>query len=319
MFVQNNSNDFCKMNNNIQIIEAEKIDVTKWNKCVLQYQAPIYCNYVYLNTMADNWVGLVLNNYEAIMPICYRKKIGIQYSYNPAFIQQLGWIGKTNIDWKEVEKIILNFVIGGDIMLHHSNQCENFNTILKSNFIINLNQSYQLIYANYKTDLKKNLKKAAKQNFIYTQSNKINFAIDLYKKFYSDKINSLSTKDFSNFKKLCSILTKEKKCFVREVVNANNECLAIALLFQDNSRIYNLANSTTITGRKTEANHFLLDNILKEFSNTNLIFDFEGSDLIGVKTFYQKFGAIDEPYLHWRLHKNKFDALMNQLKKIIHL
>jgi hypothetical protein len=302
------------MNYNIKIINAEEIDVEKWDACVAKYKASIYSSYIYLNTMADRWVGLVFNNYEAIMPICYRKKLGIKYSYTPAFIQQLGWIGNTKIGWKEVEKTILNFVSGGDIMLHHSNQFKNINFVPKSNFIIHLNKSYQLIYENYKNDLKQNLKKALKQHFTYQPNNFIHLAIDLYKTFYSNRMNKLSIKDFNNFKKLCVCLAKEKKCFIREVVNSNNDCLAIALLLKDDNRIYNLANSTTALGRKTEANHFLLDNIIKEFSNSNLIFDFEGSDLIGVKTFYIKFGAIDEPYFHWQLHKNKLDILINLIK-----
>ena len=92
-----------------------------------------------------------------------------------------------------------------------------------------------------------------------------------------------------------------------------HELLAIALLLKDDNRIYNLANSTTTLGRKTEANHFLIDNILKEFANTTFIFDFEGSDLAGVKIFYQKFGAVEEPYFHW--HFNNLPWWIKWMKK----
>ena len=56
-------------------------------------------------------------------------------------------------------------------------------------------------------------------------------------------------------------------------------------------------NTTTPAGRKTEANHFLLDSIIKEFSDQPFVFDFEGSDLPGVKAFYQNFGPVNEGYL----------------------
>ena len=291
------------MKNNFQIIPSSKINAAKWDECVLKHKASIYASSIYLNTMANYWMGIVLNDYEAVMPICYRKKFGIVYSYVPAFMQQLGWIGEMNIEWKEIEKYVFDFVKYGDVMLNSNNKFLDLQVETKSNFIIDLNNSYENIYTNYKSDLKQNLKKAAKEDFFYYASNDINEAIALYKKFYGNRMNGLSAKDFSNFKNLCSTLQQTNNCIVREVKNNNNELLAIALLLKDDNRIYNLANSTTTLGRKTEANHFLIDSILKEFVNTNLIFDFEGSDLAGVKSFYQKFGAVDEPYFHWHFNE----------------
>jgi hypothetical protein len=44
------------------------------------------------------------------------------------------------------------------------------------------------------------------------------------------------------------------------------------------------------------ANHFLLDQIIQEFSEENLIFDFEGSERKGIKEFYQSFHPENQPY-----------------------
>ena len=286
------------MQTKLQTIPSNKLNAHKWNECVDTHQAKIYFRFEYLNLMADNWIGIVLNDYEAIFPICYRKKFGITYSYTPAFIQQLGWVGN-NIDWKTIEEKTLQFVSYGDIMLNN----EGFQNLPeKANYVLDLNQSYQDIHNNYKSDLKQNLKKAVKENLIYVESVDVNNAIDLYKKIYANRMNGTSESDFANFAKLCNLFYQAGKCIVREVRNSENNLLSIALLLKDNDRIYNLANSTTELGRKTEANHFLIDRILNEFSDTNMIFDFEGSDLPGVKTFYQKFGAVNEPYYHWHFN-----------------
>jgi hypothetical protein len=77
--------------------------------------------------------------------------------------------------------------------------------------------------------------------------------------------------------------------------------------------LYNLMNSTTNAGRKTGANHFLFDEIFKEFAASNLVFDFEGSDIPGVKIFYEKFGAANQPY--YRLHFNKLPPLIKWIKQ----
>jgi len=48
-------------------------------------------------------------------------------------------------------------------------------------------------------------------------------------------------------------------------------------------------NATTEDGRKSAANHFLIDQLIREFCEEEWLLDFEGSDLEGVKHFYQSF------------------------------
>jgi hypothetical protein len=71
-------------------------------------------------------------------------------------------------------------------------------------------------------------------------------------------------------------------------------------------------NCTTLEGRKTEANHFLFDSILKEFAGSSLLFDFEGSDISGVKNFYEKFGTTNQPYC--KLHFNNLPKVIKWIK-----
>jgi hypothetical protein len=53
--------------------------------------------------------------------------------------------------------------------------------------------------------------------------------------------------------------------------------------------------------------------LFKEFTNQEMLFDFEGSDLQGVQKFYEKFGAINQPYFHW--HYNLLPKPIKWLKK----
>ena len=126
-------------------------------------------------------------------------------------------------------------------------------------------------------------------------------------------MSNVKSSDFTNFIILCLQLKKEGKCLVRKVINIEGELLAIALFLKNENRLYNIANSTTSLGRKTEANHYLMDRIIHEFSSSPLTLDFEGSDLPGVKTFYQKFGATVVPYFHW--HFNVLPWWLKLLKK----
>lgn len=262
--------------------------------------------------MSENWVGIILNDYEAVFPICYKKKWGIVYCYTPAFIQCFNWVG-VNENWEVIKTEVQKFAKYGDVMISFVSKNELTKLESKCNYIISLNSNYEFIYKNYKSDLKQNLKKAAKENLIYSESNDIQKALDLYKTMYASRMNGTSEYDFDNFKNLCELFQQTGNYIIREVRNGENNLLAIALLLKDKYRYYNLANSTTELGRKTEANHFLIDRIIHEFSGSNMIFDFEGSDLPGVKTFYQKFGAKNEHYFHW--HFNNLPWWIKWVKK----
>src|SRR4051812_44510423 len=79
------------------IIPSQEINAGKWNNCIINSGANrIYAKHIYLQHLADNWCGLVMNDYAAVMPIVWRYKWGIRYAYDAPFIQQLGLFGTYN-------------------------------------------------------------------------------------------------------------------------------------------------------------------------------------------------------------------------------
>jgi hypothetical protein len=65
----------------------------KWDRCINESSnALIYGTTTYLDHLADHWPGIVLNDYEMVMPVAWRKKLGIRYCYHVPFIQQFGYI-----------------------------------------------------------------------------------------------------------------------------------------------------------------------------------------------------------------------------------
>ena len=82
------------MNPRIEILPSDKINQYAWDQCVRNNSnGLIYTTSVYLNQLSEQWNGLVLNDYETIMPLPWKKKAGIRYCYTPPFIQQLGITG----------------------------------------------------------------------------------------------------------------------------------------------------------------------------------------------------------------------------------
>lgn len=301
----------------ISIIPAAEINYTKWDACIhANSNGLIYATSQFQNILSKNWHALIINNYEAVMPLPWKKKWGIRYCYQPPFMQQLGLIGNlSKIDVKQVAAAIGSFVQYGEWAVNFNNRhlTHSFQYKELNNLVLDLSVGYDKIYQQYKKDLINNLRKAAKLQFNYVSSNNVTRAVDLYEAYYAGRTEHVLKQDYKHFKTLCHQLHKQNKCLVREVHNSKGDLLSIALLLMDGKRLYNMMNTTTAEGRSTEANHFLIDAIVQEFSNQKLLFDFEGSDIPGVKKFYEKFGASNQPY--YLLHHNNLPGPLRLLKK----
>ncbi|MDQ2753359.1 MAG: hypothetical protein M3R72_10095, partial [Bacteroidota bacterium] len=86
----------------------------------------MYAQYDYLQVLADNWMGIVVNNYEAIMPIPFRKKWGILYCYNAPFVQQSGLFGNEDEELlKKLMRIAKKHFSYGDLFFNFQNRITN--------------------------------------------------------------------------------------------------------------------------------------------------------------------------------------------------
>ena len=52
----------------------------------------------YLDACADNWGAFITPDYNYVMPVAYRRKLGIKYLYQPRFCQQLGIYSSGEVD-----------------------------------------------------------------------------------------------------------------------------------------------------------------------------------------------------------------------------
>lgn len=307
------------MGKQIQILEAKQINPKKWDDCLMRSSNElIYAQYDYLSFLCDNWSGLIIGDYETIFPIPWRKKFGIKYFYAPAFIQQLGFFGKlSDLSIPSIWDEIYRFAKYGDLFLNFENAfaLEKIPYTEKNNFVLNLNDTYPNIYKSYHSDLVKNLVKANKKQLLYSEELPIENAIQLFKINYEDRFPEYDNNDFLQFQKACLRFATLEKSITRTIFSeSKKEILATAVLLKSNKRIYLIMNVTNPQGRLVAANHFLIDQIIQEFSEEEIEFDFEGSERKGIQTFYENFHPKNQPYYHVRI--NHLPFLLNLIRKI---
>jgi hypothetical protein len=270
--------------------------------------------------MAAHWDALVLNNYEYVMPVTWKKKFGISYLYQPAFVQQGGIFSKKIITGEHIDlflsELIRRFSFA-EITLNFANS-ELLDTkgvawSVKKNYVLDINKPYDSLLKNLTPAFKKSLRRIQKFNFKYTIANNYKDIIQLYKDLYAARMTGHHAEDYRNFEKVCDIFATEDKLIIRSVESDKNKFLASALLINDGNRLYNMISCVTEEGKRLEANYFLYEKIISEFSNTGVLLDLEGSDVPGIEAFYIKFNPASQPYYFAKY--NRLHPLVKMMKK----
>src|SRR3954466_111112 len=150
---------------NIQYLQQHEIDKPLWDKCIDRAtNGLIYAYSFYLDHMADHWDGLVLGDYEAVMPLPWRKKYGVHYLYQPFLTAQLGLFA-TGVS----AQLVLQFLHAvpskfrlWEFSLNHSNvfSIDGFQLYERANYVLNLNKPYEELYTNYRENSRRNNKKS---------------------------------------------------------------------------------------------------------------------------------------------------------------
>jgi hypothetical protein len=289
----------------IQLIAHQDLDKQHWNNCVRHSLNPlIYAHSEWLDAMSPGWHGLVVGDYEAVMPVTWRRKMGIEYLCQPAFTQQLGLFVSATDYYAALNDCLAKLTTRYrliEIFLNYANPLPPGEKH-HQNFELFLNLDYPSIAGNYKTDLHKNLKRAEKYKLVYEEGKSAKEFISLFQQHYAERMGA-RPQDYEAFAQLMKSWIATGKCILRQVSLDGGELLATAVLAKDDKRLYNLASTTLPNGRTLEANHYLFDRLIHEFAGSGLVLDFEGSDQPGIARFYQKFGSISRPYPAFRVNR----------------
>ncbi len=288
----------------IQYIRQAHIDKKKWDGLITASPNGFIYNHSFFLDAMCNWDALILGNYEYVMPLPYRKKAGFNYTYTPFFIGQLGIIGK-EIPSAAICSNFINAIPASfsfiDLQLNEGNELpkgKNLKQTSRTNFIIPLDEDYTAISSRFNKDARKNIRQAVAAGLRIETGISPEIIFSFYKNAYGHLTRQITGKDYEAFFKACEHALASGLGFTCAVKNTRGEIVAAAFFAKDNKRIYYLLGAPSPEGKKLNATHFLIDEVLKQYAGSGLTFDFEGSDIPSVAGFYQKFGPQKKTYLH---------------------
>ncbi len=305
----------------IRYLQHDEIDLEKWDNCIRRaFNGNIYALSWYLDVVHRGWEALVEDDYIRVMPLTGNKKYGIYYLFQPFFAQQLG-IFSIEI----LNSSILNRFIAAipsrfrfaqvNLNVHNHPHPEDYQLVTNRNFLLDLISGYPKLSAHYTTNTRRNLKKARTSGLMLVKGMAPDLLTDMFRQNKGKQVKHWHDIHYQRLHQLMYKAMFKNMGMMVGVYTGHNELCAGAFFLKDQRHLTFLFSATTPEARKNGAMTFLLDTVIKEFSETALVLDFEGSNDENLARFYRGFGAQEVSY--YRLEINRFPFPVNRLVKAV--
>ncbi len=304
----------------IQYLQHKKIDFKKWDECIRKsINGNLYAFSWYLDIVSKNWNALVLNNYEAVMPITHSSKMGISFLAQPLFAQQLGLFSTKGTTLEILNDFIAAIPKSYKYIEINLNKYNVLDAAIKGikknhNFELDLIYTYDQLFKKFSENTKRNIGKSINNGLsIIPNTCTVNDFVSLIKNNIGVKVENVPSEKYNDIKKIINFAIQNNFGEIVATYNVKNELVAAAFfMFSHKKAIYLFAASTE-EGKEKRAMFLILDEFIKKYSEKNLILDFEGSNIEGLARFYKGFGATDCEYL--TIKQNRLPFPLKLFKK----
>ena len=283
----------------IRYLRNEEVDAGKWDEC-LNASMPtlLYAYSWYLDLVCDDWDALVLNDYEAVMPLPFTSKFGIKLAIQPPFCQQLGVFSRSALS----EKVVNSFLAAiperfrwVKLNLNYHNQLASSKTN-RSNYVLDLMPGFKEVSLNFESSIDRSIRKSQKTNCALLEGIDLRSILELLAWQNKEKNMGISARSMQKLEKLIPVCTQKGVLLSIGLYSPVNQLCAVGVFLKDRQRIYYLLGASDKMGREYSGMPRILVYLIEKYAGQGYSLDFEGSEIPGVANFFKKFGAQNSPY-----------------------
>ena len=285
----------------IRHLSHSDIDKKQWDATIAEC-GNIYAYSWYLDVVHPGWEALVEDDYQSVMPLTGGKKFGVDYLFQPYFVQQLGVFSKTPLGEEKLSeflKAIPSKYRFAEIRLNESNA---FGDGLQGieyhrNVILDLNQDYETIRSHYHQNTKRNLAKAEGNNLQLVTTVIPYHVVALFTDNRGALLDKWGDAEYARLTALTQVAVSRNAAFLLGVTEKGvGQLICAAIFMKTQRRITFLFSGLTEDGKQRQAMTYLLDQVIQKHANQPITFDFEGSDDDNLARFYLGFGGHEVRY-----------------------
>ena len=285
----------------IQYLQHSEIDKAQWDATIAEC-GNIYAYSWYLDIVHPGWEALVEDDYQSVMPLTGGKKFGVNYLYQPFFVQQLGVFSKSPMTAEMTEaflKAIPSKYRFAEIRLNEGNLFADGAQGVEyhRNVLLDLNQEYEAIRANYHQNTKRNLAKAESNNLQLVETVIPYHVVALFRDNRGALLDKWGDAEYDVLTHLAKVAQKRNAAFMLGVSEKEvGQLICAAIFMKTKDRITFLFSGLTEEGKQRQAMTYLLDQVIQKHAHQPMTFDFEGSDDDNLARFYLGFGGVETKY-----------------------
>ena len=293
----------------IRLLHRNEIVTARWDECIeLSNQQQAFYHTWYLDATTEKWAGLVYGDYEAVLPLAIRSKLGIDYLYQPFFTRHFGVVFRKGFDTALAMEMLNSIPVQFryvDFALHarHDAVPEGWSLQPKSYQELDLSPTYTDIRRSYHDNLVRNLKKAERAQVSVHYGYSPSLLVEQFRLHQSGLQKTFNDEDYRRLLKLMQAASDHCETICVSARAAKGETLAAIFLLRTGNRWLYLKGFSTETAKKCGAMAFLFDHFIQHHCGENRVLDFGGSSVKTVARFYQGFGSSDCVYLHLRVNR----------------
>lgn len=301
----------------INYLSHKEIDKVKWDSCIEQSNNElIYAYSWYLDVVAPDWGALVLDDYEVVMPLPNAFKY-FNTVYQPFFAQQLGVFNTSkllNLDIEDFIKAIPAKFKYINVCLNDNNSINSnaFNLVKRKNYVLHLHKEYPALFKGFNEQNKRNVRKSLNSGLKIIEVD-TNTIVDFYREQKGEVTGDVKLHDYERFKLVLKQANARGMCLGLGVFDEQDKAHAYAAFYKQKGRIIFQIGTANEAGRESKAMFFLMNHIIKQYSNQPMMLDFEGSEISNIARFFSGFGSYQLPY--YRLIINRLPWFVKWLKK----
>lgn len=287
----------------IKYLTHNQIDKRKWDDCIaLSFNGNVYAWSWYLDIVHPHWEALVEDDYKRVMPLTGGRKFGVNYLYQPFFVQQLGVFSQKQLS----ADVVNNFMASipskyrfAEIRLNIHNKLDSDDVVIEyhRNVEMDLISDYDTLYKNYNTNTKRNLSKAIGSEITIVKQANPEMIINLFRNNRGKDIKHWGRKEYDRLLQLIYAAVYHDCCLLYGAVEEQSgDLVAGAVFMMSHDRIVFLFSGADESNTHNHALSLILDQLIHDFSGTQNTLDFEGSDNDGLARFYKGFGGKELTY-----------------------
>jgi hypothetical protein len=290
------------------LLNRSDIDSRPWDLLIADSLHPVIYGFSwYLDIVCESWQALVwpsAQEYQIVMPLPVRKRMGLAVIYQPHFCQFLGIFSKSEVTGEVAHSFLkscfFHFFYISSYSFHPdlSDTIGPLSTIFPAITFTNQYTFRKSLALNqpYHPDRKRNLRRGVEYNWIMEDEENPDRLISLFSTHHSGNIEGgVSVRSYKILERLIDAFRIHGDVTLRYALLKGNVHAGILIFKYGGYSVY-IFNAADGVGRKGNARTVMLDHYFQEHQGTDLLFDFESAQEPDILAFYKSFGGVESSF-----------------------